>query len=78
MAHATYIARDCPCLASVIKESVLNPVETRCPGEVGCKWVEEGVGRWVGEHPLRRKGEGDVVKELLRGIRRGQHLKGNK
>ena len=36
---------------------------------------EVGVSRWVGEHPLRGKGEGAWGKELWdRGLGRGQHL----
>ena len=35
----------------------LGPVKARCPSVVECKGSVIGVGKWVGEHPHKSRGE---------------------
>jgi hypothetical protein len=71
----TYLAEDClvwlqwerMCLISEQHDSSGREDASRA------RW---GIGEWVGEYPLRKKGEGAGLKNSVRGEpERGQHLK---
>jgi hypothetical protein len=54
-----------------VKEEVLGPMMPQCRG---IKGGEMGVGRWVEEHPHRRRGREDVIGGFWEGRKLGKGI----
>ena len=62
-----------PYWASVAEEA-LGPVKAQCPSVGECQGREEGVGRWVGEHPHRSRGRRDGMEISGGGTWKGNNI----